>query len=203
MKGGRVTPFVRAQSAAHWHIEQILDAGVNALIVPKIESRQACEAVVAACTYPPRGRRGVNPIRASRYLTEVKEYFKSANEDTLLFVQIESKAGVENVHEILNVEGVDGAFIGCGDLAMDVGVPGEMEAPPLLSAIDAVRVACERSCKIPGVFAYSPELALRFIHQGFRLVAFGNDVAMLERAVVQDCDRLRMAAPGATMKRAV
>jgi 2-keto-3-deoxy-L-rhamnonate aldolase RhmA len=191
LKGSSVTAVVRTRSLQHEHIEQVLDLGVGCIIFPKVTDRRTCEQVVNAINYPPTGRRGVNPVRASGYFGKVKEYFAGANDNKLAFVQIESKAAVTNIDEILLVSGIDGAFIGCGDLSMDMGCPGDMSNPVLLEAIARVLEACKKHGKYPGIFAYNLDLAQRFIADGFQFVAFGNDITMLQKSVTSDCELLR------------
>lgn len=183
MKGGHAVAFVRTQSDASEHIEQVLDAGACGIIIPKVETKQQCQKIMDAMRYPPRGKRGVNPIRASSYFTGIKQYFSSANDEVLAIVQIESELAVKNVDEILSIQEIDGVFIGCGDLSMSLGCPGQMDSEYLLSAIDTVLHACRKHKKIPGIFAYNAELAERFIKAGFKFIAFGNDIAMLQNAV--------------------
>lgn len=191
LKSSDVTPVVRPSSVDHAHLEQVLDAGVPAIIIPKVHTKELCQQVVSSCKYRPLGTRGVNPIRASNFFLRIKDYFANANDEILVFVQIESKLAVENIDEILQVKGLDGVFIGSGDLSMDLGCPGEMHSPVLLDAIDKVRDSCRKFKKVPGVFAYNNELAAKFINDGFKFVAVGNDLAMLQRAVIQNLETLR------------
>lgn len=199
MKASPVTAVVRTESSATQHLEQVLDTGVCAIIIPKVTTREQCLQIVDAVKYPPMGKRGVNPVRASGYFADVKGYFASANSEILTFVQIESGLAVQHASEILSVDGIDGAFIGCGDLAMDLGCPGEMTSPVLLSAIDQVLAACNASKKVPGIFAYDMKLAQKFIADGFRMIAFGNDIGMLQKSVNNDYNQLSQAAAKTAM----
>lgn len=191
LKGGDVTCVVRAQNNQHEYIEQILDLGVSCMIFPKVNDRSTCEQIVRAVKYPPVGRRGVNPVRASFYFSRVKNYLSEANDQTLIFVQIESQTAVNNIDEILSVPEIDGIFIGCGDLAMDLGCPADMTNHLLLQAITNVLAACKKHRKYPGIFAYNLELAKKFIADGFLLIAFGNDIGALQKSISSDCEFLR------------
>lgn len=190
MKASQVAAFVRAESKIETHLEQLADLGVNGIIVPKVSSQEEAKNIVRALKYPPFGNRGVNPVRASSYLKNVAPYFSSANDNIFIFAQIESKTAVENVDSILKTEGIDGVFVGCGDLAMDLGVPGKMDSDILLSAIDKVLRSCLSNGKIPGIFAYNTQLAQQFLTAGFKMVAFGNDIAFLLNSVNQEHGRL-------------
>lgn len=196
MKGSAVTAVVRAESCVPHHLEQVLDTGVSVIIVPKVDSAEQCMQISRAVHYPPQGRRGVNPVRASNYLKNVAEYFSSANKELLVFVQIESALAVQNIESILSVDGIAGVFIGCGDLAMDLGCPAQMESDKLLSAINTVLNACNSARKIPGIFAYNTKLAEKFTKDGFKMIAIGNDIAMLQKSVIADLDTLSKLTQG-------
>jgi len=192
MKSSSVTPLVRTQSKEHEHIEQVLDAGACGIIIPKVDDKATCEKVVRAVKFPPLGCRGLNPVRASSYFTNVKEYIEKANNHILVFVQIESRQAVKNIDDILSVDGVDGVFVGCGDLSMDLDCPGEMYNESLLGAIKNVLNACKTRKKFPGIFAYDMDLAEKFIRDGYKFVAFGNDITVLKRAIEKDCISLKL-----------
>jgi 2-keto-3-deoxy-L-rhamnonate aldolase RhmA len=191
LKGSGVAGMVRPALSEHSAIEQALDAGAAGMIIPKIDTKEGCQRVVAAAKYPPLGKRGVNPVRASGYFSDVKSYFNSANAETLIFVQAESRQAVENIESILSVDGLDGVFVGCGDLAMDLGCAGEMDSPAMVAAIKTVLQACQKHKKVPGIFAYSLDLAKQFIADGYQLVAFGNDIGLLKQAVGHNLDALK------------
>ena len=190
LKGSSVTPIVRVLKADNVLVEQALDAGCEMIVVPKVETAEVCEAMVNASKFPPLGNRGVNPIRASNYLTNVMNYFETSDNNTSVFIQIETKLAVENIDSLLSVNGLDGVFIGCGDLAMDLGCPGQMDSPVLLEKIDFILKKCIEYKKIPGVFAYNIDLAKNFAKDGFKLIAFGNDIVMLHKAINNDIETL-------------
>jgi 2-keto-3-deoxy-L-rhamnonate aldolase RhmA len=82
-----------------------------------IDTAEDAKEAVELSHYPPLGRRGLGPTRASRYYQDEGQYRKEANDEIALFVQIETPEAFENAGEILGAKGIDGAFIGNGDLA--------------------------------------------------------------------------------------
>jgi 2-keto-3-deoxy-L-rhamnonate aldolase RhmA len=168
--------LVRVPALERHHIEHVLDIGADGVIIPKVESCQEADEAVAACYFPPKGRRGVNPIRASGYFTELGGYFTLANCRTVCAVQIETKAGLAAAGAIAAVDGVDVVFVGVGDLAMSLGHPGEPDHPTVLAACSDILEATLAAGKVPGIFAYSTELARHHADEGFRLIAVGNEI---------------------------
>jgi 2-keto-3-deoxy-L-rhamnonate aldolase RhmA len=183
LSGSRLTPMIRVRALEHHGIEQALDLGTQAILVPKVDDATAARRAAAACRYPPDGRRGVNPVRASGYFSDVPGYLREANEQVLCMVQIESAEAVRNVQEIAAEPGVDVLFIGCGDLAMSLGQPGVVVGERMDQARVAVLAAARAHGKVPGIFAYGVDLAVRYLEEGFLFVALGNDVQALRDGV--------------------
>jgi len=106
-------PVVRPTIGEAWMIKQLLDAGAQTLLVPMVESAAQARELVQAVTYPPHGIRGVGSAlaRASNF-SGIPDYLTTAQDEICLLVQVENCAGMEALDEILQVEGVDGVFIG-------------------------------------------------------------------------------------------
>lgn len=186
VSGSGVAPLVRVPNLDHHIIEHLLDLGAFGVLVPKVSSPAMAEAVVQAAYYPPLGRRGINPVRVSGYFHDVPEYLRWANDRTLCLVQIETREGLACVEEIAAVEGVDGLFLGPGDMASELGQPGVVTGPAMDRASNAVLDAARRHGKVAGIFAYSVELARRYVADGFTFVAVGNDLKLLRSALAAD-----------------
>jgi len=117
MNGSGVVPFARAPWNDVVAIKRILDTGVLGVLVPYVNTREEAEAAVAACKYPPEGIRGVaGSPRAAGYTANAKAYLASANAETIVMVAAETAEAVENLDAILEVEGLDGIFIGPMDI---------------------------------------------------------------------------------------
>ncbi len=189
INGSDVSPFIRVPELNRHLIEHALDIGAEGVLVPKVETRKEAELAVEACYYPPLGKRGVNPVRASRYFSDIDGYIQSSNDQILCMVQIETAKSVDNVDEIADVEGVDVLFIGCGDLASSYGHPGDMTHASMNKAREKVLLAAEKTGKIPGIFAYSLDLARQYKEEGFQFIAIGNDIKAVRESVELNLDK--------------
>lgn len=174
--------IVRVPVGETWIIKQVLDAGVQTVLVPMVESAEQAREMVRACTYPPNGTRGVGAAstRASRF-SAIPDYVQTANEQISLIVQVENRAGMAALDDILAVDGIDCVFIGPADLAADMGHAGDSSAPEVHDAIiDALgRIAA--AGKAPGIMSLG-DVTQTYIDAGARFVAVGIDVLVLARA---------------------
>ncbi len=191
LNGSEVTPLIRVANSQQDAIEHALDVGAHGVLVPKVDNAAAAAAVVRAGRFPPLGGRGVNPVRASGYFSQVREYLREANDFTLAMVQIESAEAVRNVAEIAAVPGLDVLFIGPGDLAMSLGQPGDVTGPAMDAARARVVAAARASGVAAGIFASTVELARKYIAEGFTMIAVGNDLGLLKSGVDRTLSALR------------
>jgi 4-hydroxy-2-oxoheptanedioate aldolase len=165
-------------------IKQLLDLGVQTILVPMIESADHAAQMVKAMHYPPVGMRGVGATiaRASDY-GRITDYITTANDQTCLILQIESRAGLAALPEILKLDGVDGVFIGPADLAADMGYPGNAAAPEVQATIDSTLAAIMASGKSAGILTFDAKAAQRYAAMGVTFLGIGSDVAVLVKAM--------------------
>lgn len=164
-------------------IKQLLDIGAQTLLIPMVQSAQEAQSAVCACHYPPLGIRGVGSAlaRASRW-NRIGDYLQRAGEQICLLVQIETRQGVENLAQILAVDGVDGVFIGPADLSADMGFAGNPCHPEVQSVIEKAIVLIRAAGKAPGILTADEILAKRYLELGALFVAVGVDTTLLARA---------------------
>ena len=177
-------------------IKQLLGIGVQSLLVPMVDTAEQARALVSAMRYPPRGIRGVATglERGARW-NAVPDYFAQVEQHSCLIVQIESRAGLDNLEAIAAVDGVDALFIGPSDLAASLGYLGEPAHPEVLSAIDEAIARIVKSGKRAGIFCTSQALAQRYAAGGASFLALGADVSVLRRAAI---DLLNSVRPDAS-----
>jgi 2-keto-3-deoxy-L-rhamnonate aldolase RhmA len=180
------TSIVRLPTWGRERITRALDIGADGVMIPQVEDGSVTREVVAATRYGPTGTRGAATNRNSGFGMKMpfSEYIEAANRSVLVIVQIESVEGVKKANEIASVDGVDCIFVGLSDLSVRLGVPGDMEAPALLGAVDAVRMACDRHGRALGVPVGSAAMALAFRERGARLFATG-DLGVLAKGMRQ------------------
>ncbi|MBV0892197.1 HpcH/HpaI aldolase/citrate lyase family protein [Paracoccus sp. Z118] len=177
-------PVVRLPMDETWAIKQVLDIGAQSILIPMVESRSQAERLVRATRYAPQGNRGVGAAlaRASGFAA-VTDYIATAGEQIWLGVQVETRAGLAALDDILAVEGVDGVFIGPADLAADMGFGADLGAAPVVEAVlDAIR-RIAASGKAPGILMTDPALAQQCLDAGARFVATSIDVITYALAI--------------------
>ncbi|HGM6602593.1 4-hydroxy-2-oxoheptanedioate aldolase [Serratia sp. BNK-10] len=164
-------------------IKQLLDVGAQTLLIPMIQNAEQARDAVRATRYPPHGVRGVGSAlaRASRW-NRVPDYLQQADEQMCVLVQIETREAVKNLEAILQVEGVDGVFIGPADLSADMGFAGNPQHPEVQRTIDDAIARIRAAGKAPGILMANKALAQRYLEAGALFVAVGVDTTLLARA---------------------
>ncbi|WP_299285262.1 HpcH/HpaI aldolase/citrate lyase family protein [uncultured Tateyamaria sp.] len=173
---------VRVPSSETWIIKQVLDAGAQTVLVPMVESAAQARHLVGDVRYPPTGHRGVgySGARCSRF-GAITDYGQTADDQICLLVQVENRAGIANLDEILAVDGIDGVFIGPADLSADMGHMGDLTHPEVQATIRDAFQRIEAAGKAPGVLATTPEMTQDCLDWGARFVATGIDLLILAR----------------------
>jgi 4-hydroxy-2-oxoheptanedioate aldolase len=177
--------LVRLSDDSPTSIQYALDAGAAGVIVPRVHCARQAAAAVAAASYPPKGRRGAGPGRASLYGLDRVTGMQEALEHTLVAVQIESADAVGDLAGILAVEHLDMVFVGPNDLSLSLGSPREDE---LRQVIDHVLERAHAAGVRTGILAPTSELVERYRRAGVSLMITGADLAMLAagaRAVIE------------------
>jgi 2-keto-3-deoxy-L-rhamnonate aldolase RhmA len=165
-------------------IRRVLDAGAMGLIIPMVNSASEIEAAIRSAKYPPRGNRGFGYSRANAYGINFEEYISKADESISIIAQIEHKDGIENIDAILQVQDLDGVFIGPLDLSGSYGKTGQLESAEMKDALNKYLEACKKHSKIAGLHIIRPDedAVKKAINQGYRLLALGVDGVFLEMA---------------------
>jgi len=179
LNGSKITPLVRVGEIDQALFKSVLDSGAHGLVVPMVNTAEEAERAVRFCKYPPRGVRGVAAVKASDYGFSMADYIRTANDQVTLIVQIETPEALQNVGEILAVEGVDVAFVGPSDMTMTLGLVDDRGNPRVLEAMSNVVKACEAAGKTAGTLATSPEEIRRDLEMGFRFLSLATDVRQL------------------------
>jgi 2-keto-3-deoxy-L-rhamnonate aldolase RhmA len=153
-EGRGIVPVVRVPRLDPDALRLVLDLGAAAILCPFIETAEDAEALVSACHYPPRGRRGWNPRRAANYGIDSADYLARCDEGILVLAIIESARGVDHAQEIAATPGIDGVILGPMDLTLDLGCFPDLEHPDYVAAYTQVRDACRAEGTAFGAGAY-------------------------------------------------
>ena len=179
MKGGMATPIVRPPWNDMVTFKRLLDIGVQNLLVPYIQTAQEARDAVSFTRYPPHGVRGyAGAPRASHY-GRVKGYAQHSSEEICVLLQVETVQGLQNIEAIANVDGVDGVFIGPGDLSAALGHLGNPKHPDVLKVIDESIARIKACGKAAGILTGDEALAKHYVDQGCLFVAVGADQNVL------------------------
>jgi 2-keto-3-deoxy-L-rhamnonate aldolase RhmA len=183
MYGRGVAPIARVATNGIMDIRRALDAGAAGVLVPFVNTAEQARQAVAAAKYPPMGVRGFSFTRANDWGVRFQAEAQSANDETAVIVMIESKQGVENIDEIVAVEGVDAVFIGPYDLSGSYGIPGQTQDAVVRDACRRVVQACERAHKSVGLLLVrpTPESVRQVIEDGFTLLCLGVDTVFIDQ----------------------
>jgi 4-hydroxy-2-oxoheptanedioate aldolase len=191
MQGGTATPIVRPPWNDMVTFKRLLDIGVQTLLVPYIQTAEEARAAVSYTRYPPEGVRGyAGAPRASHY-GRVKGYAQRSAEEICVLLQVETLEGLKNLEAIAQVAGVDGVFIGPGDLSAALGHLGNPKHPEVLKVIDEA-IARIRACgKAAGILTGDEALAKHYVAQGCLFVAVGADQNVLRDSAQALADRFK------------
>jgi 2-keto-3-deoxy-L-rhamnonate aldolase RhmA len=167
------TPLVRVVWNDLVAIKRALDIGAYGIVVPWVNTREQAEMAVKATRYAPQGLRGCGPRRAAMF---DPDYLKTADEEILVIAQIETKQAVENIEDILSVDGIDVSYIGPADLSASYGHLGDMSHPEVQEAIDTVYDASRSAGVATGVHLGSGKTILDRVKKGYDFITVGSDL---------------------------
>lgn len=177
--GGTASCIYRVRENSEQLIKMGLDLGAAGIMVPRVNSAAEAQMAVNAAKYPPLGKRGIGPWRASNYYKNVSDYVATANQTTTLILQIEDTVAIENLDEILAVDGIDALYIGPADLSASMGLFGQQEHPDFLAAVKTVSSKCEVAGMPLGFDTRDSDHLADLANQGFQLLTLGSDIDYL------------------------
>jgi len=189
MSGSKSVPIVRVAWNDMVLIKRALDIGAYGIIVPWVNSKEEAERAVQAIRYPPKGLRGFGPRRAALF---DPDYVATAEKELILGVQIETKKAIDNLEEILSVDGIDAAVIGPADLSFSMGMLMQYDNPKFNAALDKVVAAAKKHHVAAGFLAV--DNVERRVKQGFTWLNVSADLGLLKSSAKKDYDDAVAAA---------
>jgi 2-dehydro-3-deoxyglucarate aldolase/4-hydroxy-2-oxoheptanedioate aldolase len=190
-----VTPIVRVPEVTYSWVAQPLDGGAQGIMVPRVVEAQQVRDAVQMMKYPPAGRRGSVLSRGHTDFKSgaVAEAMDTANHESMLVVQVETKPALEHLDEILSVPGLDAALIGPNDLSVALGIPGMLDDPRLVSAIETTIGACRRHAVIPAIHMNDLALGVGWVQRGMRMISLSSETGMIAAAGSEAVKKLHQA----------
>jgi 2-dehydro-3-deoxyglucarate aldolase len=183
-----IAALVRVSKNDEVAIKHALDSGADGIIVPMISSAEDARRAVGYAKYPPLGIRGVGLNRAQKYGFGFDGYRKWMEESLVVIAQIEHIDAVNNIDEILSVEGIDGIFIGPYDLSCSLGVPGQFDSEIVIEALKTVEVAAKKHSVSLGYHIIEPDGSLidKRYEMGYNFIAFATDFLFMGKKVTEE-----------------
>jgi 2-dehydro-3-deoxyglucarate aldolase/4-hydroxy-2-oxoheptanedioate aldolase len=166
-------------------VQPLLDAGADGLLVPRITSPEAAEAISARMVFGPVGERGLGfTSRAGRWgLLPLPDYLKHGDQQCLRMIQLEDWANLEAAAQFAALKHVNGLFVGLGDLFLSSGRPAN--APEVQALVGAVLKATKDAGILSGIAAGTPTEAKGYLAMGYSLVMVSNDATLFGRAAAE------------------
>jgi 4-hydroxy-2-oxoheptanedioate aldolase len=175
-------------------VHRVLDAGARGVIFPTIDTAQQAADAVTMCRYPPHGRRSWGPARLALgnpgYSTE------RADDEVLCIIMVESRAGLENLDEILAVPGIDAILVGPSDLGIELGVGPQPDplAGPHADALQTIAGRAAGAGIVPMAYAVSVAGVAMFRDLGYEVFGVSSDAGLLRGAALALVENLRADA---------
>ncbi|WP_249869199.1 HpcH/HpaI aldolase family protein [Oceanobacillus saliphilus] len=183
-----IIPFIRLELDEQ-KIANVLESGVMGVIVPDIETAADAQAVVNAVKFSPVGNRGMfsSPRKSGYGEIKGEDFKKWTNEEVMIGIQIENLQAIENLDEILNVEGIDMILSGRGDLSNALGVPGQRNHQLVLEAEEkifekALKKGRAISPQLDSTDENLNEVVKEWQEKGAKIITFGHDSSIIKHA---------------------
>jgi 4-hydroxy-2-oxoheptanedioate aldolase len=173
--------IVRVASAERLRVGRALDAGADGLMIPRLERHAEVVETLSWMRYPPVGMRGVATLTRGAGFTAIAhaDLAATVNEHVLGVFQVESTDAVEAADMVAGTDGVDVLFVGPADLSHAMGIPGQIEAPAFLAALDRVVAACRTHGKAAGILLRDASTVAAAVAQGFSFIGVGSDTGFV------------------------
>ncbi len=193
-RGISLPVLVRIPEMRREHALKFMEMGASGLLLPNTESAEQARMLVDCTKYAPLGHRGVSLSRPHTDFQKISDgpaYMQSANDQTLLLCQIESREGVKHIEEIMAVEGIDAALIGPNDMTQDYGVLDHFDDPEIVAAFEKVIAAAKANGKFSGVHFAGSEPLKKWLSKGMQLNMWNSDCGLLMAGAAAQIKQLK------------
>jgi 4-hydroxy-2-oxoheptanedioate aldolase len=172
-------PIVRVPWLEPGTLMKALDAGAYGVICPMVNTREDAQNLVRWTQYPPRGARSFGPLRATLY--GGADYAVQANRTIVTFAMIETVQALDNVDDILSVEGIEAIYVGPSDLSLSLGCkPVFDDLHPLAQqAVEHIMHRAAAHGVVAGIHNGRADVARARVALGYRFVTLGSDAGLL------------------------
>jgi len=188
-----ICPVVRVPQAEYSFVSRVLDCGAQGIIVPRVNTPEQVRQIVSWMRYPPLGVRGFacTPSQTQGYAVDPATFIDAMHRETLLVIQIERVEAIAQLDEMMAIDGVDVACLGYMDLSVDLGLPGEIDHPKVVSCVERLIDTAALHGVASGIIHPDLSVATRWMRRGMRFVSHAGDSILLELAAKNACASLR------------
>jgi 2-keto-3-deoxy-L-rhamnonate aldolase RhmA len=199
LRSADITPIVRVPIPKSEWVAMALDAGTAGVLVPYCETVEEVQAVVATAKWHPlKGEYLIRAVTEGVFPSkETKKYLQNRRKESFVIIGIESEPAYENLDAILDVDGIDGVFVGPNDMSTSLGIPDDYENPKYLAVIKGIIQRCEARSIPVMVHQQTIDTSTTAIKLGARFVLHSTDSRMLQRIMQQEMNQLRAVAGAA------
>ncbi len=184
--------IARASGKEPWLLQQLLDMGVNGVIMPVVRTLDEAKTAVRSSYYPPKGVRGIGPVIAARqWGVSVEEYLQIANAQIVSILLIEHIDAAISIDSILTIPDIDLIMIGAHDLASSMGLVGQPNHPDVVDVVNRIEVSVKAAGIPLGSTAGSVEEANGKIQAGYRAILFGGEAAFISEGARSTLEQIR------------
>lgn len=170
--------LVRLSSDSPTDIRNALDCGATGIVVPHVTTAEQATEIVKAAHFGDGGRGYAGSTRAAGYGTKpMADHMRDSAAQTVVIVQIEDIAALDNVAEIAAVDGVDGLFIGRVDLA--VGMQKSVSDNDVVATVQDVCAAGKTADTAIGMFTPDLKELPEWQDRGASLFLLSSDHSMV------------------------
>lgn len=188
-----IAPIVRIPIPSSHYVTMNLDAGAEGILAPYCETIEEVKETVAAAKWRPLKGKIVKQVIEKNVFpsTASKEYLEKRNANTICIIGIESVPAIENLNNILDIDGIDAIFVGPNDLSISLGVPNEYEHPIYEEALEKIIDICTKKNTPVMIHHQTIELTKRWLAKGAKFVLHSTDTRGIHNAIQSDFSNIK------------
>ena len=188
-----IAPIVRIPIPSSHYVTMNLDAGAQGILAPYCETIEEVKETVAAAKWRPLKGEIVKQVIEKNVFpsTASKEYLEQRNANTICIIGIESVPAIENLNNILDIDGIDAIFVGPNDLSISLGVPNEYEHPIYEEALEKIIDICTKKDTPVMIHHQTVELTKRWLSKGVKFVLHSTDTRAIHNAIQSDFSNIK------------
>ena len=190
------TPLIRVPENNQSYILRALEIGSHGILVPQIENQNEASQAIQSMFYSPMGNRGVSAFTRASGFNAMGEKGRnlSVNDKILSILLVESAEAINNIEEIIEIDGIDVIYIGTYDLSHSLGTPDDIYSEKVLKALEkTVKIIRDKGLAC-GVLAQSKEDVSRWSNMGFQFIPYIAECGIIKEAFESTFKDLRSAS---------